>query len=131
HISPVPPQPHAHPPPLHSFPTRRSSDLSDGLPVRFTISLRLAELEHPGVVAERLPKALIHRNIPGERIHDLLQALDREWERAAPMSTFGAVQRWLATVAALKAQGIPVHGDRRRWRLGELTVPWSTVTPLP
>ncbi len=104
---------------------------SDGLPVRFTISLRLAELEHPGVVAERLPKALIHRNIPGERIHDLLQALDREWERAAPMSTFGAVQRWLATVAALKAQGIPVQGDRRRWRLGELTVPWSTVTPLP
>lgn len=104
---------------------------SDGLPARFTISLRLADLEHPGIVAERLPKALIHRNVPGERIHDLLQMLDREWERAAPLSTFGAVQRWLATVSALKDQGIPVQGTGRRWRLGELTVPWSTVTPLP
>jgi hypothetical protein len=104
---------------------------SDGEPVRFTISLRLADLEHPGIVAERLPKALIHRNVPGERIHHLLQTLDREWERAAPLSTFGAVQRWLATVSALKAQGVPVQGTSRRWRLGELTVPWSTVAPLP
>ena len=104
---------------------------SDGEPARFTISLRLTDLEHPGIVAERLPKALIHRNIPGERIHHLLQTLDREWERAAPLSTFGAVQRWLATVSALKAQGVPVQGTSRRWRLGELTVPWSTVAPLP
>lgn len=102
---------------------------SDGQPVRFTISLRLADLEHPGVVAERLPKALIHRNVPGERIHELLTALDREWERAAPLSTFGAVQRWLAAVSALKAQGIPVQGSKSRWRLGELTVPWATVAP--
>lgn len=104
---------------------------SDGLPVAFTISLRLAELERPGIVAERLPKALIHRNVPGERVHDLLVALDREWERAAPMSAFGAVQRWMAAVGALKDQGIPVRADRRRWRLGELTVPWETVAPLP
>lgn len=102
---------------------------SDGIPRRFTISLRLAELEHPGVVAERLPKALIHRNVPGERIHELLIELDREWDRAAPLQTFGPVQRWLAAVAALKARGIPVRGSQRRWRLGELTVPWSTVAP--
>ena len=102
---------------------------SDGSPVRFTISLRLAGLEHPGIVAERLPKALIHRNVPGERIHDLLGSLDREWERAAPLSTFGPVQRWLAAVTALKAQGVPVQGTRARWRLGELSVPWSSVAP--
>lgn len=101
----------------------------DGAPVRFTISLRLAELEHPSIVAERLPKALIHRNVPGERVHDLLVALDREWDRAAPLLTFGPVQRWLATVTALKAQGIPVQGSKHRWRLGELTVPWSAVAP--
>ncbi|MGB3732554.1 class I SAM-dependent methyltransferase [Microbacterium sp.] len=100
-----------------------------GVPVRFTIALRLADLEHPSVVAERLPKALIHRNVPGERVHDLLVALDREWDHAAPLSTFGPVQRWLATVAALKAQGIPVQGSKSRWRLGELTVPWTTVAP--
>ncbi|MDT0158505.1 class I SAM-dependent methyltransferase [Microbacterium sp. ARD32] len=102
---------------------------SDGLPVRFTISLRLAELEHPSVVAERLPKALIHRNVPGERVHGLLAALDREWERAAPLSAFGPVQRWLAAVTALREQGIPVQGTKARWRLGELTVPWSAVAP--
>lgn len=101
----------------------------DGLPVRFTISLRLDDLERPGIVAERLPKALIHRNVPGERVHELLTALDQEWERAAPLSTFGAVQRWLAAVAALKAQGVPVRGTKTRWRLGELTVPWETVAP--
>lgn len=98
-------------------------------PVRFTISLRLSELDRPSIVAERLPKALIHRNIPGERVHDLLTALDREWERAAPLSTFGATQRFLAAVRSLKDQGLPVLGDRSRWRLGELTVPWEAVAP--
>lgn len=102
----------------------------DGIPQRFTISLRLRELEHPGVVAERLPKALIHRNVPGERIHELLTALDRHWEHAAPLSTFGATQRFLAVVSALRAGGWPVLGGRSRWRLGELTVPWSAVAPV-
>ena len=102
---------------------------ADATPQRFTISLRLTDLEHPGIVAERLPKALIHRNVPGERIHTLLTALDREWERAAPHQAFGAVQRFLATVHALRNTGFPVLGTKRRWRLGELTVPWETVAP--
>ena len=102
---------------------------ADADPVRFTISLRLAELERPSIVAERLPKALIHRNVSGERVHDLLVGLDREWDSAAPLSTFGATQRFIAAAAALKAQGWPVLGGRTRWRLGELTVPWSAVAP--
>lgn len=102
----------------------------DGAARRFTLSLRLAELVRPGIVAERLPKALIHRNVPGERIHALLTDLDREWERAAALSTFGPTQRFLATVTALQAQGWPIGGRRSRWRLGELTVPWDTVAPL-
>ncbi|KJQ55327.1 class I SAM-dependent methyltransferase [Microbacterium sp. SA39] len=101
----------------------------DGAPVRFTISLRLAELEHPHIVAERLPKALIHRNVPGERVHELLVDLDREWARAAPLMTFGATQRFLAAVTALRDQGWPVIGGRTRWRLGELTLPWGAVAP--
>ncbi|MEV4668153.1 class I SAM-dependent methyltransferase [Microbacterium sp. LWO12-1.2] len=103
----------------------------DGSPVRFTLSLRLAELEQPSIVAERLPKALIHRNVAGERVHALLVDLDREWDRAASLSTFGATQRFLATVTALRAQGWPILGGRTRWRLGELTLPWDAVAPLP
>jgi hypothetical protein len=103
---------------------------SDGAPERFTLSLRLAGLEHPGIVAERLPKALIHRNVPGERIHSLLVDLDREWERAASLSTFGATQRFLAAVGALRAIGWPVLGGKGRWRLGELSLPWDAVAPL-
>jgi hypothetical protein len=80
-------------------------------------------------VAERLPKALIHRNVPGERVHRYLNALDAAWERSVALAPFGARQRWLATVGALAAEGWPVLDTRARWRLGELTVPWSVVAP--
>ena len=98
-------------------------------PLRFTVSLRLAGLEQPSIVAERLPKALIHHNVPGERIHAFLAALDDAWDRNAPLGTFGPVQRWLATVRAVKDAGWPVHGTSSRWRLGEVTVDWLAVAP--
>lgn len=100
----------------------------DGRPRTLTISLRLAELDQPAIAAERLPKALIHRNVPGERVHDFLRALDAEWTRAVAASSFGADQRWRAAVSALKTAGWPVMG-RSRWRLGEVSVPWSAVAP--
>ncbi|HTL40333.1 MAG TPA: class I SAM-dependent methyltransferase [Pseudolysinimonas sp.] len=95
----------------------------------FTISLRLAELDQPSVVAERLPKSLIHRNVPGERIHALLEQLDRQWAVAAPLAVYGPAQRWVAAVEALRADGWPVRDGRGRWRLGELTVDWAAVAP--
>ncbi|MEN2740338.1 class I SAM-dependent methyltransferase [Microbacterium sp. X-17] len=101
----------------------------DGNPRTLTVSLRLAGLELPGVAAERLPKALIHRNVPGERVHDFLTALDREWIRAAPLSPFGPVHRWRSALAAL-AHEWPLPA-RSRWRLGEVTVPWAAVAPGP
>jgi hypothetical protein len=104
-------------------------DLDRAGPLSLTLSLRLEGLERPGVVAERLPKALIHRNVPGERVHDLLTALDAAWQRASPFAVYGAVQRFLATAEALRDAGWPVQGDRRRWRLGELTVDWAAVAP--
>ena len=64
----------------------------DTEPRTLTVSLRLAGLRHPSVAAERLPKALIHRNVPGEPV------------------------------------GWPLL-ERSRWRLGEVTVPWSAVAP--
>jgi SAM-dependent methyltransferase len=98
-------------------------------PRTFTISLRLTELEAPSIVAERLPKALIHRNVVGERIHTLLTDLDRSWAIAAPLAVYGASQRWVAAVESLRASGWPVHDGRTRWRLGELTVDWAAVAP--
>ena len=98
-------------------------------PQRFTISLRLAELERPSIVAERLPKVLIHRNVPGERIHDFLVELDRAWQINSPLSVYGPSQRWIATVEAMRSSGWPVQGSKARWRLGELTVNWDAVAP--
>lgn len=103
--------------------------LSPAGPETFTVSLRLAGLDVPSVVAERLPKALIHRNVEGERIHDLLGALDRWWATHAPLGVYGPTQRWMAVVASLRAAGWPVRGTRARWRLGELTVDWASVAP--
>jgi hypothetical protein len=98
-------------------------------PRTFTISLRLAGLDRPSVVAERLPKALIHRNVPGERVHDLLVDLDHGWAVAAPLGTYGPRQRWIAAVRALGERGWPVLHGVTRWRLGELSVPWEAVAP--
>ncbi|MEI2267796.1 class I SAM-dependent methyltransferase [Microbacterium sp. No. 7] len=100
----------------------------DAAPRSLTISLRLAELDSPAIAAERLPKALIHRNVPGERVHEVIDALEREWTRAVAASSFGPVQRWRSTLEALAGAGWPI-GSRSRWRLGEFTVPWEAVAP--
>jgi hypothetical protein len=101
---------------------------ADAAPRSLGISLRLAGLELPSIAAERLPKALIHRNVPGERVHDLLLALDDEWRRAAGVAPFGPVHRWRTALEALTRAGWPI-GGRGRWRLGELSVPWAAVAP--
>ena len=98
-------------------------------PVSLTLSLRLAGLERPSDVAERLPKALIHRNVPGERVHAFLAALDDAWARQTPLAALGARQRWSASVAALRDGGWPVLDRAARWRLGEVTVAWDAVSP--
>ncbi|WP_308796993.1 class I SAM-dependent methyltransferase [Agromyces silvae] len=98
-------------------------------PVTFSISLRLRDLDAPSIVAERLPKALIHRNVPGEPVHALLADLDRAWRVHAPQSVYGPSQRFIRVAETLKADGWPVHADARRWRLGELTLDWPAVAP--
>jgi hypothetical protein len=101
---------------------------ADG-PQTLTVSLRLADLEQPSIVAERLPKVLIHRNVDGERVHDFVTALDRHWMYNAGLASFGPSQRWIAVASAMKAEGWPVLGTKARWRLGELTVDWAAVAP--
>jgi hypothetical protein len=104
-------------------------------PRTITFAAHLASLPRPSELAERLPKVLIHRNVPGERVHALLTDFDRCWAVAAPQSAFGPRQRWLAAVELL-ARTWPVvtrppAGGRGRWRLGEVTLPWSAVAPCP
>lgn len=92
-------------------------------PVSLTLAAHLQTLSRPSDLAERLPKALIHHNVPGQPVHALLCALDAAWDRAAPFATYGPRQRWVAACEALEwPQTGPV-----RHRDGELTVPWDTV----
>ncbi len=97
-------------------------------PRTLTLSCRTASLERPSTLAERLPKALIHRNVEGEPVHALMSTLDSCWAAAAPYGAFGARARWTEAVRLLTEQGWPVLGRRDRWRLGEVTVPWHTVS---
>ncbi len=92
-------------------------------PQWLTISCRLAGLDRPSQVAARLPKALIHDNVPGHPIHDLLTEMDRAW-LAAPR--WGARQRWIAMAGSLR-DAWDVRDGVTRWRLGEFTVPWAQV----
>ncbi|KAA0022324.1 class I SAM-dependent methyltransferase [Antrihabitans cavernicola] len=98
-------------------------------PLSLTLAWDPFTTDRPSDVAERLPKALIHRNVAGEPVHDLLVAADRAWASAAPLSPFGPRVRWRATLAALDKQGIPVWLYRRRMRDCVLSVPWSVVAP--
>jgi hypothetical protein len=95
-------------------------------PVSLTLAASVAHLPRPSELAERLPKALIHRNVPGEGVHALLTALDAAWDRAAPLAPFGPRQRWAAACGALDGDW-PIRDGIARWRLGELTVDWSCV----
>jgi SAM-dependent methyltransferase len=103
-------------------------------PALITFSARLASLERPSDLAERLPKTLIHRNVPGEPVHQFLRDFDRAWDRAAAYSAFGPRQRWLTAVASLSAAWpvlrYPPCGGQRRWRLGEVTLPWAALAPV-
>lgn len=104
-------------------------------PRTLTFSARFDAFERPSDLADRLPKTLIHRNVPGEPVHAFLRDFDRAWAVSAPYGAHGARQRWLAAVGTL-SRAWPVHhhpplGGRARWRLGEVTVAWEAVAPLP
>jgi hypothetical protein len=102
---------------------------ADG-PLTLTLSTRVGDIDTPSDLAERLPKALIHSNVPGQPVYDFLRALDAGWAAAAGLSTFGPRQRWVAAVQHVAAQGWPLVGASRRWKLGEVTVRWSAVAPV-
>ncbi|MCT2592812.1 class I SAM-dependent methyltransferase [Streptomyces sp. N2-109] len=97
-------------------------------PRTVTFAARLASLTRPSDLAERLPKALIHRNVPGEPVHAFLRDFDRAWAGAAPYAALGARQRWIRAAHSLGGDW-PLTDDPRRRRQGELTVPWTALAP--
>ncbi|WP_371787216.1 class I SAM-dependent methyltransferase [Streptomyces albidoflavus] len=97
-------------------------------PCTVTFATRLGSLDRPSDLAERLPKALIHRNVPGEPVHAFLRDFDRAWAAAAPYASYGARQRWQRAVRELAA-GWPVVDGPARWRQGEVTVAWGALAP--
>jgi hypothetical protein len=104
-------------------------DVTDAGPRSLTVSLRLTDLERPSIVAERLPKVLIHHNVAGEKVHEFLEALDKHWQYNAALATYGPAQRWIALARGMVDDGWPITGTQSRWKLGELTVDWSAVEP--
>ena len=83
-------------------------------PLTITFAARVAGLERPSDLAERLPKALIHRNVPGEPVHAFLTAFNRAWAAGAPYAAFGP--------AAALAGGGRAAGRRTAGR-------WSAAGP--
>lgn len=102
--------------------------LDKSSPLSFTISLRLQALDKPSKVAERLPKILIHKNTPGNKIYNYLQELDLAWEKAAGFGAFGSAQRFVQAAKALRQAGWPIENTPKRWRLGEITVAYEAIS---
>jgi hypothetical protein len=98
---------------------------ADG-PRELILACKVETLDRPSRLAERLPKALIHHNVPGQGIHAFLRDFDAAWDASAATAVFGARQRWTAAVNALAAAW-PVNTSRARY--GEISVPWSAVNP--
>ncbi|MGX7677588.1 class I SAM-dependent methyltransferase [Jatrophihabitans sp. DSM 45814] len=98
-------------------------------PLSLTLCCKVDAISRPSELAERLVKALIHRNVTGEPIHELLTAMDAAWDVHAPLASFGPRQRWQA-MARTVAESWPVLDQPARHRLGELTVAWDAVRPV-
>lgn len=98
-------------------------------PRTVTFAARLGSLDRPSDLAERLPKALIHRNVPGEPVHAFLTGFDRAWAAAAPFAPLGARQRWARAARSLRDAGWPLADGPDRWRQGEVTVRWDALAP--
>ncbi|MEU6743199.1 class I SAM-dependent methyltransferase [Streptosporangium sandarakinum] len=102
-------------------------------PRTLTLAARFDAFDRPSDLAERLPKTLIHRNVPGEPVHAFLRDFDRAWAVNAALGAHGARQRWIAAARMLAAAWPvavrPPLGGEVRWRLGELTLDWAAVAP--
>ncbi|MDO4631535.1 MAG: class I SAM-dependent methyltransferase [Corynebacterium sp.] len=97
-------------------------------PVSLTLAWNPWDVAKPSDVAERLPKILIHRNVPGQKIYSLLQLCDECWKRTSSLAAFGPRIQWREAQNLLRME-LPVS-RQRLLRDNVLTVPWSVVDPM-
>ncbi|QXB19674.1 hypothetical protein SAMN04488531_1234 [Corynebacterium coyleae] len=102
--------------------------LDDTGPVSLSLSWDPFHTATPSEVAERLPKALIHRNVPGEAIHAFLTDADTAWEHAAGWEPHGPRVRWRHALDDLAAKW-PITPQRRRFSDNSVTVEWNAIAP--
>lgn len=74
----------------------------------------------PSIFQPVLPKNCIHRMVPGEKIHDFIQAWDRAALETIGHKDSGARQWFAASAHALAARGVAVLSNRRFLRQGYL-----------
>ena len=85
------------------------------MPRTLTLASRLSTLDTPATLAERLPKCLIHHNVPGERVHAFLRDFDRAWASCAPYRVYGTCHRWIETALRL-SRDWPIPTTPPLWR---------------
>lgn len=100
---------------------------SNAQPLTLTLAWSASHVEKPSSLASRLPKILIHQNIAGYPINDLLQAADAAWQLCAPYAVYGPRQRWWHALKHLRQAGWLVEIPRRPPRDNLLTLPWEQV----
>lgn len=96
-------------------------------PISLTLAWDPWHTSRPSEVAERLPKALIHRNVPGQPIHSFLSQADTAWDQAAGWQPYGPRVRFEKARQLLIDARVPLVTSRRRSRDAVLTVPWDYV----
>lgn len=103
---------------------------ADG-PQTLTLAWDPLHTHTPSQLAERLPKVLIHRNIPGERIHQIFYTIDAAWTQTTPWAVYGPRVHWRETLKLLATSypDLPFITSRRPIRDNVITFPWSAVAP--
>ncbi len=72
-----------------------------------------------------LPKALIHRMVPGERIHALFSRWHEATHQTIGNRVFGPRQWWRASLEALTKTESALRSDPRPWRRGWAVFDWD------
>lgn len=92
-------------------------------PKFLTLSWDPLYTETPSLVAQRLPKVILHKNVPGTKVHHLINTLDRAWAHSSVFSIYGLRYRWNKAFEFASTK-LPLQYKRYRSRDCTVTVPW-------